>query len=136
MTTRRPARAPWKKPSCASPPLAKALRPVGAQDQVAELAFLLGERLRLLLGAQTPADVEIGLALVAAEVEHLEGAERLVRRLQLALHADEPLARGVDGELAEIGGDPFATELFRDGGGRAGAAEEIGDQDRLHCCWP
>ena len=48
--------------------------------------------------------------------------------LLLALHADEPLARRVDAELAEVGGDPFAPELFGDGGGGAGAAEEVGHQ--------
>ena len=109
---------PWKKPR--RWPAARRL--VGAQDQLAELAFLLRQRLFLLLAGQPTADVEIGLALVAAEVQHLEGAERLVGRLQLALHADQALARGVDAELAEVGGDPLAAELLGDGGGRAGAA--------------
>ena len=80
------------------------------------------------LAVRSTADVEIGLALVAAEVEHLEGAERLAAGLQLALHLDEPLARGVDAELAEVGGNPFAPELFGHGGGRAAAAEEIRHQ--------
>ena len=31
-------------------------------------------------------------------------------------------------ELAEIGGDPFAPELFGDGGGRAVPTEEVRDQ--------
>jgi len=43
-----------------------------------------------------------------------------------ALHADHALARGVDGEFAEIGGDPLAAQLFCDGCGCAGAAEEVG----------
>ena len=34
----------------------------------------------------------------------------------------------MDAELAEIAGDPLAPELFGDGGGGAGAAEEIGDE--------
>ena len=68
------------------------------------------------------------MALVAAEVQDLEGPEVLARCLQLALHADQPLARGVDGELAEVGGDPFAAEFFGHGRGRAGAAEEVGDK--------
>jgi hypothetical protein len=75
-----------------------------------------------------PGDVEIGLALVAAEVEHLEGAEGLAAGLQLALHLDEPLAGGVDAELAEVGGDPFAPELFGHGGGRAAPAEKVRHQ--------
>ena len=31
-------------------------------------------------------------------------------------------------ELAEIGGDPFAPELFGHGGGRAAAAEKVGHE--------
>ncbi len=68
------------------------------------------------------------LALVLAEVEDLEGAVVLAVFLELALYPDQPLAGGVDGELAEIGGDPLAAQFFGHGGGSAGAAEEIGDQ--------
>ena len=68
------------------------------------------------------------LALVPAEVEHLEGAEGFAGGLQLALDLDEPLARGVDAELAEVGGDPFAAEFFGHGGGRATAAEKVRHQ--------
>ena len=101
---------------------------VGFQDQVAELLFLAGDCPVLLFAGEPPGDVEIGLPLVAAEVEHLEGAKGLAAGLQLALHLDEPLARGVDAELAEIGGDPFAPELFGHGGGRTAAAKEIGHE--------
>ena len=69
----------------------------------------------------------IMLAFVFAEVQDFERAERLSSALQLALDADEPLARGVDGELAQVADDPFAAELFSHGGRRARAAEEIGD---------
>ena len=31
-------------------------------------------------------------------------------------------------ELAEVGGDPLAPQLLGDGGGRAGAAKEVGDE--------
>jgi hypothetical protein len=95
-------RAPWKKPSCAVPALATAETGglVGPQDQFAELAFLLRQRLRLLGSRQAPTDVEIGLPLVAAKVQHLEGAEILLGGLLLALHADQALARGVNAELA------------------------------------
>ena len=34
----------------------------------------------------------------------------------------------MDAELAEVGGDPFAPELFGHGGGRAAAAEEVRHQ--------
>ena len=43
-------------------------------------------------------------ALVAAEVEHLERPA--------AGDVEEALAGGVDGEAAEVGGDPSATEPF------------------------
>ena len=101
---------------------------VSLQDQIAELLFLAGDCPVLLFAGEPPGDVEIGLALVAAEVEHLEGAEGLAAGLQLALHLDEPLARGVDAELAEVGGDPLAPELFRHRRRRAAAAEEIGHE--------
>jgi hypothetical protein len=101
---------------------------VGAQDQLAELARLLFECRLLLRPGQPPADIEVGLPLVAAEVQHLEGAERLAVGLKLPLHADQPLAGRVNGELAEIGGDPLATELLGDGGGGARADEEVGDE--------
>ena len=56
--------------------LRQRLRAIGLQDQVAELLLLAGKRLFLLLAGEPPGDVEIRLALVAAEVENLEGAER------------------------------------------------------------
>ena len=34
----------------------------------------------------------------------------------------------MNGELAQVGGDPFAAQLFGHGGGSTGAAEEVGDQ--------
>jgi hypothetical protein len=48
--------------------------------------------------------------------------------LTLPLHADHPLAGGMDAELAQIGGDPLATKLLRHRRRGAGAAEEVGDQ--------
>jgi len=73
-------------------------------------------------------DARVRLTLVAAQVQHLEGAEIFVRRLQLTLHADQALARGVDPELAEVRGDPLAAQFLRYRRRSAGAAEEIGDQ--------
>ena len=68
------------------------------------------------------------LALVLAQVEDFKGAVVLALGLQLPLHADQPLARGVDGELAQVGDDPLAPQLLRHCRRRAGAAEEIGDK--------
>ena len=87
--------------------------------------------LRLLVCRKPPADIQIRLPLVAAKVQHFKGAEVLLGGLLLTLHADQPLARRVDAELAQIGSDPFAAQLFGDGGSRAGAAEEIGDEIAL-----
>src|SRR5690606_38334909 len=85
---------------------------VGAQDQLAELGFLLRQRLLALLRTEPATDVEVGLALVASEVEQFEGAKRLVGGLELALHADQALASSVNRELAQISADPFATKPF------------------------
>jgi hypothetical protein len=132
ITTSRPLRACRGKsrpaPCAIALAAAKAGGLVGAQDQFAELASFLRQGLFLLRAGQAAADVEIGLPLVAAQVQHLEGAEILLGGLLFALHADQALARGVDAELAQVGGDPFAAELFGHGGGRAGAAEEVGDE--------
>ena len=68
------------------------------------------------------------LPLVLAEVQNLEGAVVLAVGLELALHADHAFARGVDGEFAQVGADPLAAQLLCDRRGRAGAAEEVGNQ--------
>ena len=68
------------------------------------------------------------LPLVLAQVEDLEGAIILALRLEPALHADHPLAGGVDGELAKITDDPLSTQLFRHRGRSARAAEEVGHE--------
>jgi len=43
------------------------------------------------------------LALIPTQVEDFKGAVGLVLGLQLALHADQALARGVGCELAQVG---------------------------------
>ena len=86
------------------------------------------ERLLFLFAGKTASHVEVRLAFVAAKVQDLEGAEGFACGLQFTLHLDEPLARGVDAELAEVGGDPFAPELFGHGRGRAAATEEVGHE--------
>src|SRR5581483_7287388 len=55
--------------------------------------------------------------LVLAEVPHGERPH--------AGDLQEALARRVDGEAAEVAGDPAAVELLGDGGRRAAAAEAI-----------
>ena len=100
---------------------------IGFQNQIAELGFLARKRLLFLFAREPPGDDEIRLALVTAKVKHFEGAESLACGLQLTLDLDEPLARGVDAELAEVGGDPLAAQLFGHGGGCATAAEKVCD---------
>jgi len=104
------------------------LRPVGVQDQVAELTFLARERLLALLAGKTSTDVQIRLPLVATEIQNLECAERLARFLEFPLHLDQTLTGGVDGELAEIGADPLATELLRYSRCCTRAGKEIGHE--------
>jgi hypothetical protein len=101
---------------------------VGFEDEVAKFLLFLRQGGFLFLPAESPGDIQICLTLVAAEVQDFKGAERLARRLQLALDGDEPLARGVDAEFAEVSGDPLAPELFGHSGGCAAAAEEVGYQ--------
>ena len=45
--------------------------------------------------------------------------------------AQQPLARGVDGEAAQVAGDPAAAQLFGDGRGGAAAAEAVEDEVAL-----
>ena len=106
---------------------------VGAQDEVAEIVFLLGEGCGFLLRGLTAADVEIGLSFVAAEVENFEGAKVLVGGLFLTLNADETFASGMDCKLAEIGGNPLAAQLFGNGSGCAGADRRNRQSDHLRC---
>ena len=82
-----------------------------------------------LLGlAEVRVDADEVLAFVFAQVEDFERAVVFAFVLECALDADHAFAGGVDGELAEVGDNPLAAELFGDGGGGAGAAEEIGDE--------
>ena len=78
----------------------------------------------LLFFAQVRIYADIVLAFVFAEIKNLESAIGLVGLLALALHADQPLARGVNRELAEIGNDPLAAKLLRDSGIRVVACTE------------
>ena len=84
--------------------------------------------LLLLRLAQVGVDADVVLALVLAQVEDFKGAVVLALGLELPLHADQPLAGGVDGELAQVADDPLAAQLLRHGRRGAGAAEEVGDQ--------
>ena len=71
---------------------------------------------------------EIGLTLVAAEVQHLEGAERFPIGLQLTLDLDQSFSSRVNPELAEVCGDPFTPELLGHSRSRAATAEEVRHQ--------
>lgn len=101
---------------------------IGVQDEFPKFRLLLGKRLFFFLAGEPPGNVQIGLALVAAKVEHLKGAERFTGGLQFALDLNEPLARRVNPELAEVRGDPFAAKLFRHSSRRAASAEKVRHQ--------
>ena len=60
------------------------------------------------------------LPLVLAEVLHQERLD--------AFDVEQALAGGVDGEAAEVAGDPAAAELLGDRRRRAGAAEAVEDE--------
>jgi hypothetical protein len=104
---------------------------VGAQDEVAELVFLLRDGCGFLLCCLTATDVEIGLALVSAEVQNLEGAEVFMRRLSLTLHVNQPLTCRMNRKFAEIGSYPSSAELLGDGGCCSRSAKEVGDEITL-----
>ena len=68
------------------------------------------------------------LALVLAQIEDFKRAVIPALYFQLPLHANQAFTRRVNGELAQIAGDPFAPEFFRHRRRGAGTAEEIGDE--------
>ncbi len=47
---------------------------------------------------------------------------------QIGIDPDRPLAGGMNGELAQVAGNPLAPQLLGHGGGGAGTAEEVGDE--------
>ena len=106
---------------------------IGLQDQVAKLLLPAGERLLLLLllTGEPAGDVQVDLTFVSSQVQNFERTERVVHGLPLALDLNEPLARGVDGELAEVGDEPLASQLLGNGSGRPAAAEEVGHKVAL-----
>jgi hypothetical protein len=71
--------------------------------------FFLLQLLLLLRLTQVGVDTAVVLAFVLAQVEDLKGAVVLAFGLELALHADHALTGGVDGELAQVGDDPFTA---------------------------
>ena len=86
-------------------------------------------QLFLLFGfPQVRIDADIVLALVFAEVENLKSTVVIAIGFQLTLDANHSFTRGVDGELAEVGGNPLAPEFFGYGGGGSGATEEVGNE--------
>ena len=101
---------------------------VGPQDQGQESLFP-GRKLGLLLGlAQVRIDAHVVLALVFAEVQDFKGAVVPVVFLELALDPDEALARGVNGEFAQVRANPFAAQLFGHGRRGPGPAKKIRHQ--------
>ena len=60
------------------------------------------------------------LPFVLAEVLHHERTH--------VFDVEQTLAGGVDGETAQVAGDPTTVQLFGDGSGCAGAAEAVEDQ--------
>jgi len=67
------------------------------------------------------------LALVAAQVIHVEGAIGLAGGVQLALDLDQALAAGVDGVAPQVHPDPAPAQLLRHRQRRARAAEKVGN---------
>ena len=84
--------------------------------------------LLFLLFAQILVHADIVLAFVSAKVEDFKGAVILAFGLEPSLHADNTLAGGVDGEFAQIRGNPLAAQLFCHCGSGAGTTEEVGDK--------
>ena len=65
--------------------------------------------LLLLSLAQIWIDTDIVLTLVLAKIEDFKGAIVFAVRFKLTLNSDHPLASGMDGELAEVCGNPLAS---------------------------
>ena len=99
---------------------------VGLGDQGQEIGFFLTEWLLLLFLPQVAVDADITRSLVAAKIEPWKGAINFVFGLELALHTDQTLGVGVDGEFAQIGGDPLDVELFGKSSRCAAALTEVG----------
>jgi len=100
---------------------------VGSQDQREEIGLFGFELLVLFFFAQVGVDADEVLPFVTAEVENLKSAIVVAGLLPLALHADQPFACRVNGELAEIADNPLAIQFLGHRRGGAGPAEEIGD---------
>ena len=101
---------------------------VGFQDQPAELRLLLRQRLFFLFSGESARHIQIGLALIASEVQHFKGAEGFAGSFQLALHLNQSFSSRMNAELTEVGDDPFAAQLFGHGSRRAATAEKIRHQ--------
>ena len=99
-------------------------------------ASFLRQRLFLLLAGQPAADVEIGLPLVAAEVQHLEGAERLVR-LPSAHAAPRSVACAWCGcRTCRDRCRSTCARAFRRPPPSCRSRRRSPRRGRLRCCWP
>lgn len=77
-----------------------------------------------MLGAHAAADTQVGLPLVTAQVQHLEGAKILAGSPEAALNPDQALAGRVNREAPQIGREPLPAETLGDSSGCAGTAEK------------
>jgi hypothetical protein len=102
------------------------VRAIGAEDQVQERRFPCRFSVLFPRLARVGVEGDEVLARVLSEVENFESAGVLAVRLEPALHADHAFARGVNGELAEIGANPLAPQFLRHRSRGARAAEEVG----------
>jgi hypothetical protein len=97
------------------------LRPIELKDKGEVLVErLLSNRLISLIAEGHALPV---LALILAEVEHLEGLA--------VLDAEQPLAGNVDTPTAQVAANPATAQLLGDGECGARAAEEVGDEASL-----
>ena len=85
---------------------------VGMENKGNKIFFLLLKLLLALLFAEVGVDADVMRAFVFTEVEDFEGTEIFTLGFKRPLDLDHALAGCVDGELTEVGADPFTVELF------------------------
>ena len=107
---------------------------VGLEDQFQKRRLFCFQLFLLLGFAEIGIDPDVVLPLVSPQIQNLKCPEILPLGFQLPLHADQPLGRGVDGEFAQVGGDPLPPEFLRHRRRRAGSGEEVGDEIAISHC--
>ena len=101
---------------------------IGPNNQAFKIDFFLFPLFFFLVIMQVRIDPDIILAFVFSQIKDFKGAKVLPGLLELSLDTDHPFSGGMNGEFAEIGPDPLAVQLFCHRQGRAGSAEEVGNQ--------